>query len=164
MDTVLVAGGPEWQTGAAIVAALAAVAAVGVGVYQLHVQRRHSREQTAFEHLRRISGFVRNIVRWDPIPTIQEEIIKRYDWGGDDLSEDACDYMSLLTELDLLAFAAEIGAADQKVVREYTRTMYHEDVVSVTFIKEFHRCCGEENSYKYLLRRLTSNLQQGDNS
>lgn len=154
-------GAGEWT---AIITAIAAIGAVAVAVSQLWQQRVHTRDQAAFEHLRRISGFVRDIVRWDPIPQIQKEIINFYEGAGESLSEDARDYMSLLTELDLLAFAAERGVADQEVVTEYTKTMYQENVVSTSFIKEFHRCCGEENSYKYLLRRLTSNLQEGDGS
>lgn len=142
-----------------MLAAAAAIGALIVAVWQLRVQREHARQQTAFEHLRRISGFVRNVVRWDPISVLQSEIIAFYGGGSDPLSDDACDYMALLTELDLMAFAAAIGAADRDVVNQYTKTMYHENVVSIAFLQDYHRCCEEEDSYRFLLARLETAIQ-----
>lgn len=164
-DVLAVVDAVNWSTSGTVVAAFAAIAAVIVAVWQLKVQRDHARQQTAFEHLRRISEYVRNIVRWDPIQSLQREVLQFYGGGSASLSVEASDYMALLTELDLLAYAADIGAADEDVVAQYTRTMYHEGVVSAQFLHEFHVCCGEDDSYQFLLARLeeTKNLVQGGN-
>lgn len=136
----------------------AAVVAAAAAAYQIRQSRRSSQRQAAFDHLRRISGYVQQIVRWPDVSRIQEEILEFYDGAGDPLSHEAGEYMALLSELDLLAFASERGAADRRIERAYTRSLFHRNVVTPTFIREYHARCGNELPYRHLLGRLKNAL------
>lgn len=136
----------------------AAVVAAVAAAYQIRQSRRTSQRQAAFDHLRRISGYVHKIVRWPDVHRIQQEILQFYDGGADPLSDEAGEYMTLLSELDLLAFSSERRAADRKIERAYTRSLFHQNVVTPAFIREYHRCCGNELPYRHLLARLDQTL------
>lgn len=143
-----------WAT---IAAALGAVVAAAVAILQVRQGRVHFRRQATFAHLRRISDQVGKWVRWPNVQAIQREILDYYRHQSDpdeDLAEHGSDYLALLTELDLLAFASERNLADAKIVREYTQTIYHDDLVSRSFLHEYQQACGSELPYRFLLRRL----------
>lgn len=140
-----------WAT---VGAALAAVLAAGAAILQVTQGRAHFRRQATFDHLRRISDHVGRWVQWPDVSEIQETVLRYYCGEADSLSDHACEYLALLTELDLLAFASSRRMASRSIVRAYTRTIYHDDVVTPRFLREYQTACGSELPFRFLLNRL----------
>lgn len=140
-----------WAT---VAAALAAVIAAGAAILEVAQGRAHFRRQATFDHLRRISDHVGRWVQWPDVGEIQETVLRYYCGEAESLNDHACEYLALLAELDLLAFASNRRMASRSIVRAYTRSIYHDDVVTPQFLREYQAACGSDLPYRFLLNHL----------
>lgn len=137
---------------------VAAIAAAGGAVFaglQVWTSTKQARATTAFRHLERISDRVEQFVGFD-VGAIQDEILRHYGHatGAAGLGAPARQYLALLTDLDLFAYAAQSGAASSRIEQGYMHSMYSGGIVTPAFIREYHDCCKLDTPYRHLLTRL----------
>jgi len=87
---------------------------------------------------------------------LQQDVLAFYNRKNDHLSEKAQKYLSFLNAADLLALAVEKKTVDRKIVAEYLRTLFNEDLISGCFLAQFRKSCRDDEVYRHLYNLLRS--------
>lgn len=142
--------GVDWT---AVSGLATAIAAFFAGC-QIWYSRRDANNRVVFEHLREIDNRIQQA--WSvPSEVAQDEIIDYYRKKRKDLTPGGKQYMALLNSLDILAFAVHKRLVSEKPINQYVKTLVSPNVLSLTFLKELRKCCGEDASYEHLYEYFT---------
>jgi len=136
-----------WEIAASIATSAAAVFA---GV-QILFSRRDANSRAVFQHLTDIDIRLQRAWAAD-VESAREDVLAYYRLENAELTEGARSYLSLLNGLDLLALAVDKKLVDRQTVDEYIKTLISPQVLSLGFLQELQRCCGDANVYEHLYR------------
>ena len=148
---------PKWWEavsawGAAGSALLAAIS-TAVASTQLWLSRRDANRRAAMEQLRLVGTLLEAYLPFaaeDPRPGI----IRRYRRESDDLPRGASAYMALLNQLDLTAFGIQRGMFDGRTALDYLKTLFADQTVTLSFLRELQGCCGNACIYEHLYKLM----------
>jgi hypothetical protein len=132
----------------AMVGAIATAVSAGAAAGQIFYSRRESTRRATLEQLREVDVRLQPLWKADPVQA-GEAVLAWYRHEGD-LSDDAANYLSFLNSLDLLAFAYGRDVLDRKMTDDYIDTLLRSHVVSLSFLTELQRCCGDSRVYEHL--------------
>lgn len=136
------------------ITAVAALAAVVVAGWQLHLGRRDSNRRATVELLGRLDPLLRDQHLAD-VPRAQRDLVQSY-LEGQDVTPRALAYMALLNHLDTCALAQELDIVDKATLTRYLKTVTRIDVVSVTYLDQLCSVSGDPHVYEDLRRFLHS--------
>lgn len=139
----------EPTSGWVITGALAAAASAGFAGVQMWRARVDANRRAALDLLRELDQRVQE-AWYTPTSTAQEEVLAYYGRKRDDLTLGARRYTALLNSLELLTYAIHKRLVDRKLVDDFVKTVVNEDVISLTFLDKFRKCCGRDDVYEHL--------------
>jgi len=137
-----------WLGFTGIAAAGAAIAAA----VQIGFTRADAKRQAAFAHIRDVEERLQRALHITP-EDARREVLAFYRKTGP-WTVDAGHYLSYLTALDLLLFACEEGAINQRLAKKWLRGHLRRDDTTLQFIMELQTACGDPACFEYLKRHL----------
>ena len=136
-----------WEIAGSIATSAAAIFA---GV-QIWFSRRDANSRAVFQHLSDIDLRVQRAWSAD-VESARAEVLAYFRRENAELTEGARSYLNLLNGLDLLALAVAKKLVDRRTVDEYIKTLISPQVLSLSFLQELQKCCGDANVYEHLYR------------
>jgi hypothetical protein len=137
-----------------IVSAVSAGASAVFAGFQIQFSRRDANRRVAFEFLREVETRLQEAWAF-PTEEMQREVLDYYRRDRRDLTAGARAFLALLNSLDLLAYGLQKKLVDSTLIDEWVKTVVSENVLSLTFLRDLQKCCGDEASYEHLYAYFT---------
>jgi recombinational DNA repair protein (RecF pathway) len=133
-----------------ILSSLAGTAGATFAAAALLLNARRTQRSETFQHLRDVNEA---LARLGPVDARElQAAVLAYMRHEGDAPERWAEYQAMLDTLELLAFAVEQGAANQRIARAYLRSFLGGHLVPAEFLRAYQAVTRNRHGYESLLR------------